>query len=240
MDLPSVLAVLGIIVAVIFGVITVVLSYRALQRKGLAYEDSATPLFQIGTEAKDRIQVLFDGKPVKKVHAVVIRVSNTGNIAIRKNDFEVPLCFRFGDAANVIDVKVQDKKPENLPVILAGSDNPSLSFVEIQSLLLNKKDTFTIKCLVANYDSLKVDGRIAEVSKIERRELLDISAPFRIKLSTLLIIWSLILINIFLLLRIDNVKNINELAVHAIFLTIEVVFLSLFLFLRKKSIIKLR
>jgi hypothetical protein len=139
-------------VAAVLALIAIVVSF-VLWRKSriqprLTHEITATPLVSIHAEGEGRITIELDGDPVEGVHLVQARLSNTGNGPIRAQDFERPLRISLGETAVPITVELGQAHPTGLNpnVHIAG---PNL---EIEPLLLNNGDSFTLKALVKDFD----------------------------------------------------------------------------------------
>jgi hypothetical protein len=72
---------------------TVIIYRRQRIRKSLAYAVTNTPLVSIRSEARDKIQITYDGEPVKGVHLVSFSLSNVGNQPVSEEDGVVPLRY---------------------------------------------------------------------------------------------------------------------------------------------------
>lgn len=100
---------------------------------------------------------------VDNVYLILIKLQNTGKVSIKGSDFEKPISINF-DKASILEFKIYEKFPDNL--------NPKLTLfennIEIEPLLLNSKEWFIIKILVADYfNKLKFDARINGISIIK-------------------------------------------------------------------------
>lgn len=156
----------GVILAIL-AIFASIAIYR-LQKlnKKLSYEILArTNLLTHREELENKIQVLYDGNPVQALTVFVIRIWNAGREPIRSDDFERPLSFHIVEPAEILTVAVTAISPESL--------NPQLSFetrtLTVSPLLLNPKDTLTIKVLVSDASalSMKPDARIVGISRIQ-------------------------------------------------------------------------
>ena len=152
------LAVLAIIVSI---------SLWAIQRrkKALSYDLlSKFSLLSIREEIEGKLKVLFDDKPVKNVHLFIIRLINTGNVPITSADYEKPVEFGFGEGARILSSEVIATTPENMHVETEEVD----SFLVLLPLLLNPKDSITIKLLVSDYSGpICAEARIIGVKNLE-------------------------------------------------------------------------
>lgn len=159
-------------VAVILGftgiVTAVVLYVMQRRRKNLSYEIiSRTPLLSAREELAGRFQILFEGKRVKEVQMVVVRITNSGNVPITTTDYERPVSLDLGDKAEVLGADVTDTKPDGLEVSIGVKERRR---VVLNPSLLNPNDSITLKLLVSAYQgSLTVSGRIVGVRQIRIR-----------------------------------------------------------------------
>jgi len=109
-----------------------------------------------------------------------IRIINNGNQPISASDFEHPLTIVFTDATRILTSEIYESSPAEIKGDLI-SDGHSLL---IKPLLLNPKDSISIKALVSNFDGkFFIDGRILGVRRI---------TSYRESTSTLLLIISAI------------------------------------------------
>jgi hypothetical protein len=142
-----------------------IIAYRRHKRKRLAYQIvSNESLFSIKRLIKDRIKIYLDDTLVENVNLVLIRIFNPGNDTITTKDFESSIAVNFGDAAKILSVEISEKSPADLPATISYND----SSVMLEPLLLNEKDSVTLKALVSKpQNAIIVGGRIAGVRKIE-------------------------------------------------------------------------
>ena len=173
------------VIAVIFAVIFFKMQHRhkALSYKILSY----TPLV-IRDEIGEKLQIVFEGKPVEDVNLSVIKIYNSGNTPIVSNDYERPINLYFGENSQILTTEVIEKNPDNLEVTthIEGTK------VILNPLLLNQKDSITIKIIFSqsdkNINNVSIDGRIVGVKEIkeitENTHLLKIGLFFIVGVST--------------------------------------------------------
>src|ERR1043165_4667724 len=83
-------------------------------RKRLSYDiRSAVLLVSAEEEIRDKVEIRFEGQPVKNVHLVVIKIINDGYVPIKKDDFEQPIRIIFREAKILTAEKVK-LYPDNL------------------------------------------------------------------------------------------------------------------------------
>ncbi len=157
----------GAIIGLVALIVSVVLYLFSRQRKLLAYEIVASePLLTINEALTGAIKVIYDDKEVRDVHLLILRVSNSGNIPIRKEDFDLSLAFSF-DSAKVLSYKVLATDPEGLPASLRPSGGKR--GIVLNPLLLNPSDSVVLKFILSQYNNeLEPTGRVVGVKQIQR------------------------------------------------------------------------
>lgn len=154
------LGIISITISITFGIIGI---YK-WTRKSLSYNDKViTPLIRKEHEIKDKIKLLFNNEEVKQVYLAIIKIFNSGNVAIVKEDFDTPITIGFGKDSTVLTSEITERY-DSLKVETEIKND----IVEVKPLLLNKKDWFTLKILVSNHtgERPKISGRIKGVKRI--------------------------------------------------------------------------
>jgi hypothetical protein len=163
---------------------------QRLRRKALTYTISETRILSIHEEVKGRVQILFDGAPVRDVRLFMITIKNSGSEPIRAEDFERPLGFRWEGQAQILTTDLVSARPTSLrPLIKTGA-----SEITLAPLLLNGGDWLQIKALVNESGAHSVDGRIVGVKEV-KQETVDPSAKLvrglvTVPLFTLALVWA--------------------------------------------------
>ncbi len=137
--------------------VTLVLWVLNLRSKELSFEILAnTPILSLQEEVKDQIQIYCQGQIVHNVDSVVMRITNVGNVPIRASEFAGKFLISLPASTKVLMSEVAETQPPDLSDRLAiDQSNPSLiertdgSDVVLRPVLLNPKDSFTIRMLVA-------------------------------------------------------------------------------------------
>ena len=87
---------IGVIIACVTLLITVILYFLQKHKKGLSYEIlSKTSLLTNKEKLEGKIKILYDDNEVQNVKFLEIKILNTGNIGIPSSDYERPLRFIF-------------------------------------------------------------------------------------------------------------------------------------------------
>jgi hypothetical protein len=155
---------IGVFVALAALGFTIYVYYVQRKRKSLSCRLSTeTPLF---VHEDGKFHTTYEGRPVHEVFLLIISVSNDGNVPIQAADFEKQLTFSFGTSARVLEVGLlSPASPPSLNPILRIAQ----SSVVVEPLLLNSKDSFTIKILCDQYTvrDFGVQARIVGVSEVK-------------------------------------------------------------------------
>jgi hypothetical protein len=136
------------------------------QRKSVSYDILAnTPLLTVKEAVKSKLEILYEGKPVKDVHLLLVRIVNTGNLPILPHDYERPIRLDLVGEAQLLSGEVYDTSPKSLRV-LPTIDGKSIA---LPPLLLNSGDAITLKIIASNSgEGVKIDGRIVGVKEIKQ------------------------------------------------------------------------
>ena len=90
-----------LMINIAIGLLTIIVSitiYRKQQnRKGITYEIiSNTSMLSFRNEVIGRVQILFDKKPIAYARLVILKIWNSGNVAIEPNQYSDPIKVHFG------------------------------------------------------------------------------------------------------------------------------------------------
>ncbi len=112
---------LGVLAAVGFGVITLVLGvvtlYLARRRKLLTYEIlSVTPLAAIKDDIGGRVQILFDLEPANDAQLLLVKFTNSGNLPIIFTDYERPVRVVLNKGVRILTAGITEVFPSSLNV----------------------------------------------------------------------------------------------------------------------------
>ena len=159
---------IGVIIACVTLLITVILYFLQKHKKGLSYEIlSKTSLLTNKEKLEGKIKILYDDNEVQNVKFLEIKILNTGNIGIPSSDYERPLRFIFEAEAKILTAEIIKSEPESLTTSLNITQNEII----VQPILMNSKDYLVIKAIVSNStdEEIIVDGRIKDVKEIKKQ-----------------------------------------------------------------------
>jgi hypothetical protein len=156
----------GAAIALVALAATFLVYWLQRQRKAIAYEVvSENQLLTVGEELEGRLQVVYEGQPARDICLLVLKLLNTGNVAIATADYERPVSFSTGQSSKILSAVVTEVDPDNLTVVLKAEE----SRLVIDPVLLNSKDSITLKLLVSDFSgTISTDGRIIGVKAIGR------------------------------------------------------------------------
>lgn len=154
-----------IILGLVAIIVTIILFILGKKKKRLAYYIvSNTQLVGVENSIQDKIKILYDEKQVTNVHLISIKFINSGNESISVDDFDKPISIRYDSTVNVLTHEILEKNPKNLDAITIGKEE----VIEVEPLLLNIKDEFTVNILASNFDGdIDISARIRGVKELE-------------------------------------------------------------------------
>jgi hypothetical protein len=127
--------------------VTIVLYRRGRPRKALSYSLRATQVVTTHTSVQDQIEVVFEGRPIRDVQLLRLRVANTGNVPVTEADFEEPLRLDFGEGASALTMT----EPTADPPLLRPDYRLTPDALQVPPLLINPGDEFGLSILVSDY-----------------------------------------------------------------------------------------
>ena len=119
-------------IAVIAAIISVVLFVRTQRKKQLqCIKYNPIPLFKVKETVKEKIKIFYGDKIVENLFLMEMKISNSGNVPIRKDDIVSPIQFQFDDKTNVIDWSVINTKPEDISANLVLLQNEKVNLLRL-------------------------------------------------------------------------------------------------------------
>jgi hypothetical protein len=158
---------IGAVIGLFALIVSIAIYFFGRKRKHLSYSIIASePLLTVDEALSGEIKVSFNDELVQDVHLLIIKVTNSGNIAIEESDFKLSLAFGFGDA-KILSYEVIESPPQGLHAKLrkSGGDRG----IVLNPLLLNASDSVVLKFLLSGYNNeLTPSGRIKDVKRIDK------------------------------------------------------------------------
>lgn len=141
--------------------LTIYIYLKNKKKKELSYQEvSSTPLIN---SLHNKVKIHVDDQEIQeKLYLVVLKIFNSGNEPIKKDDFEKDSFIEFSSTyrgvSKVFDAEVSSTDPSDIQCDLYNHDyGKELGF---KPLLLNPGEGFTITMLVSKYDKISIKGRI--------------------------------------------------------------------------------
>jgi hypothetical protein len=164
---------IGIATIVTTIVITVWAVRKQRNKKEIMYQViSDAPLVSINEVVRDKVEIRLEGKVVNNARLLVLKVWNSGNMAIKRDDYDEPITFEFLKR-NIISSEVIQTQPKNLiePKQIKTFLNLQPHSVEMTKFLLNSNESIILTILTSDtIDKIHVRGRIID-GKIEEFDL---------------------------------------------------------------------
>lgn len=171
---------LAIIVAIL---LPLWIYFRQKNKKEISYTlVSNAPIVRIRPSVADRIKIILDGEEIKEAQLVVIAIKNTGNVAVKREDYDEPITVKF-PSRTILSADVLNTNPKNLlnpedaKTLLAWSH----SSVTLAKHLLNPKEEIQLSVLLKGSKAEPsvrariVNGALFEIKYAQA----DIEALFR-------------------------------------------------------------
>ncbi|ABX04006.1 hypothetical protein Haur_1361 [Herpetosiphon aurantiacus DSM 785] len=155
---------IGLILAALSMVVPIVWSGIDKDVKSLSYAIiSSSQIVSINEEAKEKIQITFDGTPVEDVRLILLEITNDGDIPIIKSDYEMPITIEIDNQEQILSANIVDVSPENLTIPLSVTNKR----ITLDPVLLNPEDKITIKILINNQSNINISSRIIGINNIK-------------------------------------------------------------------------
>ena len=163
-------------IAAIGVMIAIIVFHKTKKMKSLKYIiKTNTPLLTVGEEIRGKIEIIFEEKPIEDLTLLILQIFNNGNVPIRPDDFEEAINITFESEVEILSAETISTIPSSLKkhAHITLSQNKAI----LEPLLLNGKDSVTIKLLLTGFDNsmkIAVDARIVDISEIkEENEFTD-------------------------------------------------------------------
>jgi len=140
--------------------LTIYIYFKNKKKKELSYQEvSSTPLIK---KIHNKVRIHVDDQEIREdLYLVVLKIFNSGNEAIKKDDFEKDILIKFTDGyrnSKVFDAEIYLTTPSDIQCDLYNQEyGKQLGF---KPILLNPGEGLTIKLLVSKYDKISIKSRI--------------------------------------------------------------------------------
>jgi len=153
--------VLGVFLAI--AAIAIAMALR--HRKSLVYIiDSVVPLLVGVKSVQSKLRIFYGNKRIKLPYVLIIRIFNSGNQPVKPDDYVDPITISFTERTKIISAEILREHPQNLSMKL----NFDTKDIKLAPVLLNPKDSFTLKLIVDDFDNdIEIKARIAGIKSIK-------------------------------------------------------------------------
>ena len=127
-------------------------------------------LVDVRNEVKDRIKIYYNDQLVENLSMRKVKIKNSGNLSIRKEDIIKPIEFVFDKHIKIMDFSVTELKEEGIEIEL--KHNSDKNSIQCYFDLLNKGDEFTLEFVYLGEakESPDVISRIDGIKRIDVEE----------------------------------------------------------------------
>lgn len=158
---------IGVIIAILTIVTTLIIYLLQRRKKAISYEiTSKNALLTTKEKIQGKIKILYNNTEVENVNFYELKISNTGNLGIPSEDYEKPIRFKFDSGVEILSAEIIDSNPKSLTTDVEINNNE----ITINPILMNSKDSFTLKTIISNSEDsgVIVDARIKDVMEIKK------------------------------------------------------------------------
>ncbi|MGF6550719.1 hypothetical protein [Paraburkholderia youngii] len=133
--------------------VAAVLVYTPLNhRRELSYQVVSQQRFDSGDGG---VSLALGTRPLNSAIYTIVRISNTGDVPIRANEFDGPIVVEFAKGTEILTAKKTDSFPQGLPVTGTIENNQ----VKLTGPLMNDGSHFDVQVVTTgNYSAPRVTG----------------------------------------------------------------------------------
>jgi hypothetical protein len=161
----AIIAILAIIVA---SIVSIGIYRRQQNRKEITCQViSDASVVTVDKALEHRIDIIIDEKSVRNVTLAIIRVENTGNVAVDDEDYKEQLTITFNNrkviSSEVIETNPKDLIDDPARKTFIPVPAPEQDFIEFPKFLLNAAQSVTFSVLLDGAkDEIRKKGRIID------------------------------------------------------------------------------
>lgn len=169
---------IGVGVAIIIGIATVVTTVvitiwavrKQRNKKEIMYQVvSDAPVISIDKAVQDKVEVRLSGIVVHNARLLVLKLWNSGDVAVKRDDYDEPITVEFPERG-IVSSEVFETQPKNLidPKLIKTFLKSQHKSMEISKFLLNPKESITLAILTdGEQDKINIRGRIIDGDIVE-------------------------------------------------------------------------
>ena len=153
---------IGIVTGIIL-TIAVVLYQRQVNELQVEIVSNSS-LINVDSEIASDIEIIYKDQPVETLSLILIRLENTGNVAIKESDYSQPIVISISPDAEIGEFVVAETSPRGINLSLGKIGTHQ---VELSKSLCNPGDQALIRIMALNNDdTLDITARIVDISQL--------------------------------------------------------------------------
>ena len=156
---------LGIILAPIFFIVTIVLAIRLNKKKKPAWAHKTRKVIGLGSDAPPELKMTFAGKPVTDVYRTTFIYFNRGNETIPQEHVTEPIAVHFEGADILREPARLAMSKEANKVSVTQSTKDGDNVVALQFLYLDHNDGVVVEVLHTESRRIRCSGNIMGTDK---------------------------------------------------------------------------
>ncbi|MBR8833174.1 MAG: hypothetical protein DSM106950_03790 [Stigonema ocellatum SAG 48.90 = DSM 106950] len=156
----------GVVVAIIFGILSLLVAWKQFQRKSLEYQlISANNILEI-PDIHEKIEVRLNSNVIRNFYVILLKFNNKGNATIEENDFSEKITIELGQNVKLLSVKILQQPTAREGLRVSLKEDGDRGYVRIEPFLLNGGEFFTLQITADSFEKVMVNGRISGVKRI--------------------------------------------------------------------------
>jgi len=160
-------ALLGMILAAVFFIATVILARRLAKRKKPAWAHRTTKIIGLGGDAPPELMMNFAGKPVTNVYRTTFIFLNKGNETIPQAHVTETIAVHFEGADILRKPTILAVSKEANKISVGQSTKEGDNVIALQFLYLDHNDGALVEVLHTESQRVRCSGNIMGTDKIE-------------------------------------------------------------------------
>ena len=157
---------IGILLAIVFFIATIVLAIRLARRKKPVWACNTTKIIGLGANAPPELELTFDKRHVSDVYRTLLIFFNRGNETIREDDITENVTVHFKGAEIFRQAIIRAKSKEAIKFYTKQGVKDGDNVVELSFLYLDHNDGAVVEVLHTRCEEITCSGNIIGVKAI--------------------------------------------------------------------------
>lgn len=163
-------------IATCLAIVVSIYLWRLNSKKALSYSIlRSAPLLNLKGAGRNELDVRFSGHSVVDAYLIVVRIFNSGHLAVNSSDYQSNLSIMLNPGAEILAASIIDTVPTDLKERIKTANGDQKSIIQnttedrilLTPVLLNEGDGITVQILARNTaGQIKVHGHIFGVKAI--------------------------------------------------------------------------